>query len=97
MKPFARRSICLVLFVPAWALSADQRPIDEVPTETAMSVVPISMVEPETRTTVRLRESLRQPYGDELESNKPYRLSLEERVRLREQLRGVPSLASSPK
>lgn len=96
MKPFARRSICLVLLVPAWALSADQRAI-EVPTETAMSSVPISMVEPETRTTVRLRESLRQHYDDELESNKPYRLSLEERVRLREQLRGVPSLASSPK
>jgi hypothetical protein len=97
MKPFARRSIGLLLLVPVWALSADQRPIDEVPTETAMSAVPISMVEPETRTTVRLRESLRQHYDDELESNKPYRLSLEERVRLREQLRGIPSLASSPK
>jgi hypothetical protein len=96
MKPFARRSIGLLLLVPAWALSADQRAI-ELPTETAMSAVPISMVEPETRTTVRLRESLRQPYDDELESSKPYRLSLEERVRLREQLRGVPNLAKSPK
>jgi hypothetical protein len=86
----------LLLLVPAWAVSADQR-VSEVPTETAMSVVPISMVEPEARTTVRLRESLRQPYDDELESNKPYRLSMEERVRLREQLRGVPNLAKSVK
>ena len=96
MKSFARPGICLLLLGPAWALAADERAI-EVPTETAMSVVPISMVESETRTTVRLRESLRQPYDDELESNKPCRLSVEERIRLREQLRGVPSLAKSPK
>jgi len=86
----------MLLLVPAWALAADQRP-EAVPTESAMSVVPISMMEPETRATVRLRESLRQPYDDEIEQNKPYRLSAEERLRLREQLRGDVSHAKFPK
>lgn len=62
-----------------------------------MRVVPISMMEPETRTTVRLRESLRQPNEDEMEANKPYRLSAEERLRLREQLRGDHSPAKTSK
>ena len=86
----------MLLLGPAWALASDQPPAT-VPTESAMSVLPMSMVEPDARTTVRLRESLRQPYGDETEQNKPYRLSAEERVRLREQLRGDISHAKYPK
>lgn len=86
----------MLLLGPAWALASDERPI-AVSTESAMVVVPISMVEPETRSTVRLRESLRQPNDDEIEQNKPYRLSAEERVRLREQLRGDISHAKFPK
>lgn len=62
-----------------------------------MSVMPISMIEPEGRTPVRLRDSLRQPYDDEVETNKPYRLSVEERMRLREQLRGAPDQSKSSK
>jgi len=96
MKSFVRRGVCSLLLAPAWVLAADQRTVN-VPTESVMSVVPLSMMEPETRATVRLRESLRQPYDDEIEQNKPYRLSAEERVRLREQLRGDPSQAKFPK
>ncbi|MBA4265284.1 MAG: hypothetical protein C0453_09395 [Comamonadaceae bacterium] len=96
MKSFVRRGVWSLLLVPACVLAADQRPVT-VPTESVMSVVPLSMMEPETRATVRLRETLRQPYDDEIEQNKPYRLSAEERVRLREQLRGDFSQAKFPR
>jgi hypothetical protein len=41
-------------------------------------------------TSVRLRETLRQPVADGQVAVKPYRLSTEERQRLRELLRGQP-------
>ncbi len=96
MKLFVRQGLGILLLAPAWVLATDERAV-AAPTESVMSVVPISMMEPDTRSTVRLRESLRQPYDDEIEQNKPYRLSAEERVRLREQLRGDLSQAKFPK
>lgn len=96
MKPFALRSFCISLLLPTWAAAADQPvPIDTA--ERAMAAMPISMAEPEPRDPPRLRESLRQPFAEEIESNKPYRLSVQERHRLREQLRGVPSHVQSQK
>lgn len=51
-------------------------------------VMPISIQEEEPRSPPRLRDVLRQPYDEQPElGNKPYRLSAEERFRLREQLR----------
>lgn len=51
-------------------------------------VMPISVQEEEPRISARLRDVLRHPYDEQQElSNKPYRLSSEERHRLREQLR----------
>jgi hypothetical protein len=50
---------------------------------------------PEVRTTsVRLRDTLRQPVADGQVAVKPYRLSTEERQRLRELLRGQPDQAA---
>ena len=50
-------------------------------------VMPISVEEGEPRNVLRLRDVLRQPFDDMEDNAKPYRLSVEERQRLREQLR----------
>ena len=51
-------------------------------------VMPISVQEEEPRTSAWLRDVLRHPFDEQQDlSNKPYRLSSEERHRLREQLR----------
>ncbi len=51
-------------------------------------VLPVSVQEEEPRTAARLRDVLRHPFDEQQDlSNKPYRLSSEERHRLREQLR----------
>lgn len=50
---------------------------------------------PEVRaSSVRLRDTLRQPVADGQVAAKPYRLSTEERQRLRELLRGQPDQAA---
>ena len=41
----------------------------------------------DAREPMRLRDALRQPFDDMDDTSKPYRLSVEERQRLREQLR----------
>ena len=96
MKCFVSRGVCITLFLPALAGAADPQTVPE-PAPQAMVSMPMSLVEPETREMPRLRDSLRQPYGDEVEPNKPYRLSAEERQRLREQLRGGSTLMQSRK
>ena len=45
----------------------------------------------------RLRESLRQPLADGDAASKPFRLSPEERQRLRQQLRGLPEQSAQSK
>ena len=60
------------------------------PVQAPVAVLPISAEEIEPRTTMRLRDALRQPFDDMDDSRKPYRLSVEERQRLREQLRDQP-------
>ena len=56
----------------------------------AVTVVPISIDGGEARAPMRLRDALRQPFDDMDDGGKPFRLSVEERQRLREQLRGQP-------
>ena len=63
-----------------------------LPANTSVMVMPISVDENEPRGgSMRLRDVLRQPFDDIDDNAKPYRLSVEERHRLREQLRGQPN------
>jgi len=54
------------------------------------TVMPISIDAGEARAPMRLRDALRQPFDDMDDGGKPFRLSVEERQRLREQLRVQP-------
>ena len=63
----------------------------------AASVIPISIDGGEPRAPLRLRDALRQPFDDVDDGAKPFRLTTEERQRLREQLRGQPPFESSRK
>lgn len=63
----------------------------------AAGVMPISIDGGEPRAPMRLRDALRQPFDDVEEGAKPYRLTAEERQRLREQLRLAPQVESSRK
>ncbi len=58
--------------------------------DTPVAVLPITADENDPRGPTRLRDALRRPVDDMDESRKPYRLSVEERQRLREQLRDQP-------
>jgi hypothetical protein len=58
------------------------------------TVVPISIDVGEGRAPMRLRDALRQPFDDMEDGGKPFRLSAEERQRLREQLRLQPPFES---
>ncbi len=72
----------------AVAQTVDGR-VHSISAEAPSQILPISAPDDELRGPLRLRDVLRQPYGDMQEpSSKPYRLSPEERHRLREQLRG---------
>jgi len=58
------------------------------PLDAAAAVMPISIDGNESRTPLHLRDALRQPFERVDDPFKPYRLSVEERQRMREQLRG---------
>lgn len=58
------------------------------------TVMPISIDAGEARAPMRLRDALRQPFDDMDDGGKPFRLSAEERQRLREQLRVQPPFES---
>lgn len=59
--------------------------------EAPMLVMPIAVQDEEHRGALRLRDVLRQPYEEMQEpGSKPYRLTPQERHRLREQLRDQP-------
>ena len=55
-----------------------------------VAVLPITADDNDSRGSMRLRDALRRPVDDMNDSRKPYRLSVEERQRLREQLRDQP-------
>jgi hypothetical protein len=60
-------------------------------TEALVLVMPIAVQDDDHRSALRLRDVLRQPYeGTQEPGSKPYRLTPQERHRLREQLRGQP-------
>lgn len=97
MKSFVSRSVWLGLLLPTLGMAADPQTATIDSAAQAMIVMPTEPMEPaasDVREAPRLRDALRQPYADDLESSKPYRLSAQERLRLREQLRGGAGGAS---
>jgi hypothetical protein len=84
----------LMLGLPlcAPALELREQPAHSM-VEAPVAVLPSDV--PEGRSPVpRLRDSLRQPLSEGDSAGKPYRLTPEERLRLREQLRGRPEQAA---
>lgn len=85
---------CLVLAVlPTLGMAQTRRA--PPPIDTALSVLPVATDNTEARSALSLRESLRQPLDDA--DNKPFRLSSEERQRMREQLRSQSALYETSK
>ncbi len=89
----------LAMLTASLALASSERARDDfrAPAHDAASVMPISIDGGEPRTPTRLRDALRQPFDDMDDGAKPFRLSVEERQRLREQLREQPPFESSRK
>lgn len=89
MKTLLPLGLILLTLGSVHAGPGDQR-THPLPSNANVMVMPISVDDGEPRNTMRLRDVLRQPYDDMEDNSKPYRLSVEERQRLREQLRGRP-------
>lgn len=89
MKSYLPGGLLLLTLGSAFAAPEDQR-VHPMPADTPVAVLPVSVDEIDPRSTMRLRDALRQPFDDMDDSRKPYRLSVEERQRLREQLRDQP-------
>ena len=85
---------CLLLAVlPSLALAQGKR-AHPLPDDAPVNVLPIAVESTEARSAATLRDSLRQPFEDA--DNKPFRLSSQERQRMREQLRN-PSVYETTK
>lgn len=94
MKSYLTSVLMLSALGSAVAGQAGQR-MHPLPSEAPTVVLPISVGDDsETRGPMRLRDALRQPFDDMDDGRKPYRLSVEERQRLREQLRDQPPYES---
>lgn len=95
MKSYLTSALLLSTFSPLLATQDGHR-VHPVPTDAPVVVLPISVGGgDEVRGgPMRLRDALRQPFDDMDDGSKPYRLSVEERQRLREQLRDQPPYES---
>jgi hypothetical protein len=87
MKPFILFGLGWVALSAAWA-GPERARVDAPAMVPPSSIVPIATDMGEPRGGTRLREVLRQPFDTSTGPGQPYRLSDEERLRLREQLRG---------
>ena len=87
MKPIILFSLGWVALTVAWA-GPERARVDAPAMAPPSSIVPIVTDMGEVRGGSRLREVLRQPFDTANGPGQPYRLSDEERQRLREQLRG---------
>lgn len=77
------------------ALELREQPVQPLAAE-PVAVAPAES--PEGRpAAIRLRDSLRQPLADGDAASKPFRLSPEERQRMRQQLRGLPEQSAQSK
>jgi hypothetical protein len=71
--------------------------VQAVVSDAPVMVMPVSIQDDEPHTPPKLRDVLRQPYDDIQSLNyQPYRLSVEERHRMREQLRSQLATKSKP-
>ena len=93
MKPYLSAGCLLLVALPTLGLAQGKR-AHPLPDDAAVSVLPIAAESTEARSAATLRDSLRQPFDDA--DNKPFRLSSEERQRMREQLRN-PSVYETTK
>lgn len=90
MKSILTSAFLLSVISPLMAGHDGQR-LHPLPPDVPATVLPISVGDSsEARGPMRLRDALRQPFDDMDDTSKPYRLSVEERQRLREQLREQP-------
>lgn len=96
MKSLWIGSLALLMTGVALANQERVRDLRDMPQDAA-GVIPISIDGGESRAPMRLRDTLRQPFDDMDEGAKPYRLTTEERQRLREQLREQLPFESSRK
>ena len=95
MKLFLPAVVVLLIAQPLLA-SGQTHGVHPLPAADAgLSVLPVAVDQSESRSSISLRESLRQPL-DEAEA-KPFRLSSRERQRLREQVRGQPLVYETSK
>ncbi|MDO9434172.1 hypothetical protein [Hydrogenophaga sp.] len=90
MKSYLPGGLLLIALGSAYAGPEELRVHPTPGIEGPVAVLPISADETDPRGAMRLRDALRRPVDDMEESRKPYRLSVEERQRLREQLRDQP-------
>lgn len=81
----------LTLLAAGHVLAGPDKPRDEPGGSGERAVVmPISVEGGEPRHGNPLRDALRQPFDDGNSGSEPYRLSVQERQRLREQIRAQP-------
>lgn len=91
MKPFLFTGCLLIAVLPSLAAANGRRvPPPAAGADSAITLLPIAVDQTEPRSAATLRESLRQPYGG-LGESQPYRLSSQERQRMRDQLRAQSS------
>lgn len=88
MKLNLTGGILLLMMGSVAAGPSDDRKLNE---PLAAGVMSISIDGSEPRTPLHLRDALRQPFDGVDDPFKPYRLSAEERQRMREQLRRQPT------
>lgn len=94
MKMYLPAGCVLLVLLPSLALADGKR--DQLQADDAtVSVLPIAADHTEARSAASLRDSLRQPYDDM--DNKPFRMSSQERQRMREQLRSHSGYETSKK
>ncbi len=87
MKPLYSASGLLLVLSPLVSWAADPSAVPVPAEKPSTALVPLSTAEAsEARSNTSLRNVLRQPFDDFKEEGKPYRLSVQERQRLREQL-----------
>jgi hypothetical protein len=96
MKTSLMGGVFLLAMGSAMAEPDDVR-VQAAVTDAPVMVMPVSIQDDEPHTQPKLRDVLRQPYDDiQALNNQPYRLSVEERHRMREQLRSQLANKNKP-
>lgn len=97
MKPFLFTGCLLLAVLPSLAAADGKRaPPQSSGADGGVSWLPVAVDNTEARSAASLRDSLRQSHGEAVDSQ-PYRLSSQERQRMRDQLRAQSQRESSKK